>query len=1352
MKFSFNRNYIAAILTLIFVIFCGGIYFFIYVPNNEKSLQEQRFRTLQNIDDNLHKKIENSVALMNNLLNTSSRNDESRQYVNKYIDNYSKENFTLTLPAIKETKKNLQNKFSDSSYKITVNDDTRLITLQLIKHIFESTDTATYEISMMLSFNQFIKFLFPENVFDQYLVFSDARLVYETFPSGITYLKDSLLDKKNGIEVSSVRSLSIGGTDYKLFSQPVNFTSDKEWVIAGLLSNNRYQAEKNQLPASGVLLLVTIVLIIILAFPWIKLYQMGNKDRLTITDGISTIAVSMLLMSILFFTFFKYNLVLRPDKSLNSKDTLAAQVTVAFQNEIKAIYKKLKIFEDSVKSNPAFFNDIVNLNTDSISFKNNNIAANPKNLLNIAKDLSINQLFWLDKSGNEQANWIATNMNAPHGNFKNREYFKNIVAGKEYLLDKDSTQKFYLDQIISWTSASFTSVLSVPSGIEGQAIGAMSVNFKSLHNTILPAGYQFAIIDANGNVLYHSDETRNLNENLLNEFSEKDKLLSNIEARTEGSFETKYFSKEYNVSIKPINDLPYFIVVLDDVSYNETRDTEIYSFTFSMMLLFFAFLGLELSIVFLVSSKRSFFKRQLYDTSWIGPKILSHHQYNLATLFNVAIIAWVLAFFRISTFLTYLYILLFSVTFISIFLTGLFARRYKNSNHVDNYKFKIKTLWSLLLSVFIIDILALRTLDPHSILILLIYESLTFIAGWIFFQYGDNILTGIRKNVGRKGISGWNYERSFSMMGLTRLIITSGIPIIFFYMTSYNYEQNISIRYRHLQYANQLLNKTNGTSYVNLKTDNTNFSRGYYYDKAYINNIRLEKADTPEQYSKEEKITANILRLFRINISKAAVKEEKFYTGEATDKSFFYNSLLKGACKTDSVSITHIQTHTPGTYLTISSARLNYKVPSPFNKGWFGASVFWILLFSVLGAFYFIIYNIISKLFCLGLPDLAEWHPLDYKIIANSKLNKLLFIIGLPGSGKLSIIKEKIQNGEIQNESATLIYDENDEQASNVFIADLINIPDSGDNREAAPEWKEYKTKTFAEKNKLIIVNHFEYNIQDAATNRVKLNFLESLMLDSKCKIIILSTVHPVSFLDSILEQSINTADKSAPGQDLERWHVLLGHYRIVVLPLQQSVSNHINNSWESIYKETQHTHFLIKIQPYAIDLAKELNEKHIKVNADELAFKLQITSHYFYMYIWQSLTKEEKFLLYDLAEDNLVNSFDDYNLNMLLAKGVITRPDGTLRLFNKGFRNFILTAIGNSEAMKIKNNIKDTGNWNKLKNPLLILVLAILAFLLTSQQEVYSKLISYVAALAASLPVVIKLFSFFGKSGQKDS
>ena len=309
-----------------------------------------------------------------------------------------------------------------------------------------------------------------------------------------------------------------------------------------------------------------------------------------------------------------------------------------------------------------------------------------------------------------------------------------------------------------------------------------------------------------------------------------------------------------------------------------------------------------------------------------------------------------------------------------------------------------------------------------------------------------------------------------------------------------------------------------------------------------------------------------------------------------------------------------------------------------------------------------------------------------------------------------------------------------------------------------------------------------------------------------------------------------NPDDKSTPGQNLERWHVLLGHYRIVVLPMQlhsdyliedplignvkyqnsgkglpgvvvkikdsnektttmpngQFILPHIifpftivvslegyllkevtiNNtedlvnielqqgpsfrSAQLIRQETSHTYFLKNTQGPAFNAGKKLSEETRIAKFDELAFKLQVSSHYFYMYIWQSLTKEEKFLLYDLAEDNLVNSYDDYNLSMLIAKGVVIKSDGTLKLFNKGFRNFILTAIGNSEAMKIKNQIKDNGNWGTLKYPLQLVIVAILAFLLTSQEEAFAKLITYVAALGAGVPAVLKLFTFFDKSSQK--
>ena len=246
----------------------------------------------------------------------------------------------------------------------------------------------------------------------------------------------------------------------------------------------------------------------------------------------------------------------------------------------------------------------------------------------------------------------------------------------------------------------------------------------------------------------------------------------------------------------------------------------------------------------MVSSRRSFFKKQFFDTSWIGPRYSSHHQYNVATLFNAFVILLVIAFFRMSTFLTYLFILLFSVTFISVFLTSLFARQYKQNNQADNYKFKRTTLTWLLIFILMIDVTALRTLDGSSILWLLLYELIVSIAGFIFFKYGDSLLAKLRNHSGKKLLSQWSYIRSFSLMGLSRLIITSAIPIIFFYITSYNYEENISIRYRQLQFANQLLNKLNNVTPGEI-AKNADFRRGYYYDGAWIHKMTIQHEQAP---------------------------------------------------------------------------------------------------------------------------------------------------------------------------------------------------------------------------------------------------------------------------------------------------------------------------------------------------------------------------------------------------------------------------------------------------------------------------------------------------------------------------
>lgn len=1448
--FSINKNQVAVLTTMVVIIVLAAIYFFVYIPNNEKSIQQQRFRALQNIDRNIHAKVENSVGLLNNLLNNYQKaGPEERKNIREYIENYPSTNFTITQPdTIVSTNWAVKKDSLDSAYAINVDDNNKQINLLFVKKVKYANSIVSFQIGMELTFEQFIRFLLPGNVFDQYVIFSNNKTVYESFPAGISDInKDSVFSNQKGIISSGVVSQNISGTDYKIFLQPIQIASNSEWIVGGLLTNERYQGERNQLPTAMILMLVTLLLIIVVTLPWIKLYLMGSKDRLTVTDGVLAIIISMLLMSLLFFIFFKYNLSFRYGNTRDSKEVLAKSIVTSFKKEVDIAYLKLHETDSLVAAeNSLQEKDIKNLNKSSLAFtkKGEQIDSNAKNkILAILNDASINQVFWLDKKGNEKLNWAGTEENAPHGNFSNREYFKKIISNNQYVSGNDPSAKYYLDQVISWTSGIFTSLVSVKSKLstqENDVVAALSFNVKSLDSVVLPAGYLFAVTDNHGKVLYHSEKSKNLTENLLQEFSANQHLGSYFQAKASGVFSTDYFGKKYNVLVKPVAGLPYFILIFSDTAFKETRDMEIYSFTISMMVLFFVFLFLQLMIIFIVSARQSFFKNQLFDTTWIGPKKSCQKEYTLSACLNIVLIFILFILFSRSTFLEYFFILLFTVSFIPLFLNSIFAKRYFDEKK-NVLQFKVTAIICLVSIIIITNVAAFRLLDREHAYNLLLYEFAAFAVAVLLYA-ARNYISRFAKTLQEKFsfLNRWGHINSFTFMGLTRLIITSGIPIVFFYYSSYNYEQNLNIRYRHLNFINNLNSKIT-TSGLEQTVKNNQLHAGVYLDSSWVKKIDfIDKSELDKEhfhpYSNEQNNTIQYLKIFRLFLTDMSITEDKFYTAHAGDSSFFFNHLLNDACIKENGTNTYLPSSQTGKYIRIRSANLNYKFPSiyQYNGAFFKGSVFWLLLLAVLIIYYFVLYNIIKKLFALNLPDMSIWKALDNKILSDKYLNNLVFVIGLPGAGKKYQIINKINDGEIKLKgNGVLKYIEGDDDRSNVFIADLINIPDSTDN-DGEFIWQQYERTVFNRKNKLIIVNHFEYNIQDAQTNRRKLNFLERLMLEEHSKIIILSSIHPVAFLDSVLSQSTSQAATSVPGEDLERWHVLLGHYRIALLPLDfspatlksgtatttisgkvMSMKNQITlsnakinisntstqifadeegnfllssnfilpftiavsakgyiteelvieknnetviveleeafNNWKDrIRSETNYTHFLKKMQQSAIDITAELQPQERLAKSDELAFKLQVTSHYFYMYIWQSLTKEEKFLLYDLAEDNLVNSFDDYNLSMLIGKGVIIRPDGTLKLFNKGFRNFILTAIGNTEAKKIKNQILDNGSWGKLKNPLMIVVFSILAFLLMSQEESYSRIITYVAALGAGVPAILKLFSLFERPGDK--
>jgi len=119
-SFSFGKSQASVLITLLILISLGACYFFIYLPNNEKAVQERRFRCLRKIDTNIRTKIDNSFTQISNLLYEYDKNhptdtinphkknrskdsiirrkDSLFRELKTYITEYPKINFTLLMP------------------------------------------------------------------------------------------------------------------------------------------------------------------------------------------------------------------------------------------------------------------------------------------------------------------------------------------------------------------------------------------------------------------------------------------------------------------------------------------------------------------------------------------------------------------------------------------------------------------------------------------------------------------------------------------------------------------------------------------------------------------------------------------------------------------------------------------------------------------------------------------------------------------------------------------------------------------------------------------------------------------------------------------------------------------------------------------------------------------------------------------------------------------------------------------------------------------------------------------------------------------------------------------------------
>lgn len=147
---------------------------------------------------------------------------------------------------------------------------------------------------------------------------------------------------------------------------------------------------------------------------------------------------------------------------------------------------------------------------------------------------------------------------------------------------------------------------------------------------------------------------------------------------------------------------------------------------------------------------------------------------------------------------------------------------------------------------------------------------------------------------------------------------------------------------------------------------------------------------------------------------------------------------------------------------------------------------------------------------------------------------------------------------------------------------------------------------------------------------------------------------------------------------------------------------------------------------------------------SENVVLEIQHLAQPYYSALWNTLTSEERFVMYDLAKDDFVNVKNKNTILTLLKKGLL-KYDNKLRLFNESFRNFVLMS-NKAEALAMEKVVKQKGSWSNIRTVLALVIVSLIALMGFGQPNFLKNINSIVivtTGVITFLPTLKSMFSF---------
>ncbi|HEV7514659.1 MAG TPA: cache domain-containing protein, partial [Thermoanaerobaculia bacterium] len=363
------------------------------------------------------------------------------------------------------------------------------------------------------------------------------------------------------------RNVVLGGREYKLFAEPLRLPianpegSVTPWFLCGLVAADKFVSKSLAVSSSLLLSILAALLLLALSWPLIKLRLLGERQRVRLLDvlllgGCSLLGVAILTLSLLdFYAYREFE-----STAAGQLHDFALKMAANVETEISAARRDLALLEARAASLSAAQEDA-----------SRGSGMSSRVPLSITPSRDWINFSLIDREGMQQVKWTPPDGPLlPKVYVRDRSYFQHALSGETGT--RPAAAGGFVEAVMAWTSRSRfrrsrEAVLAVPVSNpslldQGFAVATLAMPMHSVIGPLTPPGFEFAVIDDQGEVLFHANPSRNGVENFFAETDGDPHLRSAVFARHAEEMEVHYFGEDYMAAVQPVAGLPWTVVAL----------------------------------------------------------------------------------------------------------------------------------------------------------------------------------------------------------------------------------------------------------------------------------------------------------------------------------------------------------------------------------------------------------------------------------------------------------------------------------------------------------------------------------------------------------------------------------------------------------------------------------------------------------------------------------------------------------------------------------------------------------------------------------------------------------------------